>query len=78
MAYENLKDLIGRTDSDKILRDKVFNIGKIRDMMEINVDLLQWSRNVFDKKASGNGIKNDNISNKELAEESQKPTIKKS
>ena len=78
MAYENLKDLIGRTDSDKILRDKVFNIGKIRDMMEINVDLLQWSRNFFDKKASGNGIKNDNISNKELAEESQKPTIKKS
>ena len=78
MAYENLKDLIGGTDSDKILRDKVFNIGKIRDMMEINVDLLQWSRNFFDKKASGNGIKNDNISNKELAEESQKPTIKKS
>ena len=78
MAYENLKDLIGRTESDKILRDKVFNIGKIRDMMEINVDLLQWSRNFFDKKASGNGIKNDNISNEELAEESQKPTTKKS
>ena len=50
MAYENLKDLIGRTDSDKILRDKIFNIGKIRDMMEINVDLLQWSRNFLIRK----------------------------
>ena len=27
----------------------------------------------FDKKASGSGIKNENISNKELAEEIQKP-----
>ena len=28
MAYEDLKVLIRRTASDKILRDKVFNIAK--------------------------------------------------
>ena len=28
MAYGDFKDLAGRTASDKILRDKVFNISK--------------------------------------------------
>ena len=32
---------------------------------------------VFDKKASGSGIKNDNIPNKELGEELHKPIIRK-
>ena len=44
-------------------------------MMDINVDLLQWSINFFDKKTSGNSIKN--ISNKELGEELHKPIVKK-
>ena len=30
----------------------------------------------FDKKTSGSGIKNENISNKELAEELHKPIIR--
>ena len=30
-----------------------------------------------DKKAAGSGIKNDNISNKEISEELHKPIIKK-
>ena len=42
MVYEDFKDLTRRTASDKILRDKAFNIAKIRNMMGINVDLLQW------------------------------------
>ena len=33
--------------------------------------------NFFDKKTSGGGIKNGNISNKELAEEFYKPIIRK-
>ena len=37
-------------------------------MMYINVDLLQWFIRFFDKKTSGNGFKNENISNNELAE----------
>ena len=32
---------------------------------------------IFDKKASGSGIKNGNISNKELAEEIHKLVIRK-
>ena len=31
----------------------------------------------FDKKTSGSGIKNENISNKRLAEELHKPIIRK-
>ena len=31
----------------------------------------------FDKKASGNGIKNENISDKESSKESHKPIIRK-
>ena len=31
---------------------------------------------LFDKKNSGSGIKNENISNKELAEELHKPIIR--
>ena len=30
----------------------------------------------FDKKTSGSGIKNENMSNKELAEELRKPVIR--
>ena len=43
-------------------------------MMDINVDLFQWSVNCLIKKTSGSGIKN--IPNKELAEELPKPIIK--
>ena len=47
-------------------------------MIDINMDLLQWSIYIFfDKKTSGSGIKNENISNKELAEEIHKPIIRK-
>ena len=42
--------------------------------MDINVALLQW---FFDKKTSSSGTKNENISNKELAEELPKPIIRK-
>ena len=37
---EILKDLNRRTASDKILRDKAFNMLKIQNMMDINVELL--------------------------------------
>ena len=45
-------------------------------MIDTNVDLLQWSIN-FGKKTSGDAIENEYISNKELAEELQKPIIRK-
>ena len=44
--------------------------------MDVNVDLLQWSLNVLINKTSNSGIKNENISNKELAVELHKPIIR--
>ena len=43
--------------------------------MDINVDFLQWSIIFFDKKASGSGIKNENMSNKKLAKNLHKPVV---
>ena len=45
-------------------------------MMDIKEVMLQWFIN-FDKKTSSSGIKNENISNKELVEELHKPIIRK-
>ena len=45
-------------------------------MMDINVDLLQWSVIFLIKKTSGGTDKNENISNKELAKELHKPIIR--
>ena len=44
-------------------------------MMDINVDLLHWSINYW-QKVSGGAIKNDYMSNKDLAEELHKRIIK--
>ena len=46
-------------------------------MMDVNADLLQWFTNFLIKKTSGGTVENENISNKELAEELPKPVIKK-
>ena len=42
MAYGDFKDLKRRTFSDKVLRDKAFNIAKILNMMDIKEGLLLW------------------------------------
>ena len=49
---------------------------KIQNMMDINVDLLQWSIKFLIKKLLVSGNKNKNISNKKLAEELHKPIIR--
>ena len=41
------------------------------------MELLQWSINVLIKKSSDSGIKNENMSNKELAKELHKLVIRK-
>ena len=46
-------------------------------MMDINVDLLQCFIIFFDKKASGNDIKNEGIGSKQLREEFHKAVIRK-
>ena len=45
-------------------------------MMDINVDLLQWSVNCLIHKTSGRTVKKI-ISNKELADELHKPITRK-
>ena len=46
-------------------------------MLDIHVGLLQLPINFFDKKTSGSGIKNENMSDQQLAEELHKPIIRK-
>ena len=77
MAYGDFKDLTRRTASDKILRDKVFNIAKNPkyDGYLRGFSLIVYK--FFDKKPSCMGIKNEIISNKELAEELHAPIIRK-
>ena len=45
-------------------------------MMDINPDFLQWFIHFLIKKTSGSGIKNDNMSDQQLAEELHKPVIR--
>ena len=48
LAYGDFKDLTRRTTSDKILRDKTFNIAK--SMIDVKGVLLQWFINFLIKK----------------------------
>ena len=77
MAYRDFTDLTRRTTSDKILRDKAFNIAKNSKYDGCQRGLASMVYKFFDKKASGGTVKNENISNKELAEELHKPIIRK-
>ena len=78
MFYEGFKDLNRRTFPDKVLGDKVFNIAK-----DSNNDGYQRGRGywfiLFLKKMLLLAcIKNENISNEDLANDLNKPIIKKS
>ena len=85
LAYGDFKDLNRRTDADKVLRDKAFNITKNPKHDDYQRGLASMLYHFFDKKSSGGvatlankfAVKNVLISNKELAEELHKPTIKK-
>ena len=60
------------------MRDKAFNISKNPEYDGYQRGLASIVYKYFDNKTSGSGIKNEIISNKELAEELNKPTIRKS
>ena len=76
MAYEDFKDLTRRTVSDIILHNKAINIAKNPKYDEYQRDLASIVYNFFDKKTSTGAIKNENMSNKELAKELHKPITK--
>ena len=66
MVHGDFKDLNRRASADRILRIKHVTFLKIQNLMDINVDLLQWVINVLTKETFGSCIKS--IPNKELAE----------
>ena len=55
-----------RTFADKVLLDKAFNIVKDPKYDGYQRGLASLIYKFFDKKISGSGIKNENISNKDL------------
>ena len=69
MAYRDFKDLTRRRSSDKILRDKAFNVAKNPKYDGYKRGLASVVYKFFDQKSSltrankfaGIGIKNENI-----------------
>ena len=75
MAYDKSKDLVKRTQSDKVLRDKGFKIASNPKYHGCQRGLASMVYKFFDKKSSGSGITNE--LNYQLANELHKPIIKK-
>ena len=75
MAYGDFKDLQRRAASDKILRDKAFNIAKNPKYDGYQRGLASMVYKSFDKKSAGSGITNE--PNYQLANELHKPIIRK-
>ena len=75
--YKNgdFKDLKRRANSDKVLRDKAFNIAKIPKYDGYQRGLASTVYKCFDKKFTGSGIANE--PNYQLVNELYKPIIKK-
>ena len=63
MVYGDFKDIKRRAASDKILRDKAFNIAKNPKYGEYQRELASMVYKIFDKKSAGGGIVNDNDNN---------------
>ena len=78
MAYGEFKDLNRRTAGDKVLRDKVFDIAKNPKYDGYQRGLALMVYEFFDENISNGTVQTEVISSKELAEELQKPIIRKS
>ena len=76
MTYGDFKNLTRRTASDKILCHKVFDITKNPKYDGYQSGLASVVYKFFVKKTSGSGIKNENMSNRELVKELHKPIIR--
>ena len=71
MAYGKYKDLTKRTQSDKVLRDKAFEIASNPKYDGYQRDLASMVFKMFDKISTGSGM--NSISNQQLADELHKP-----
>ena len=77
MAYGDFKSLARRTASDKIVRDKAFNIAKNPKYDRYQRGLASMVYKFFDKKSKGSGVNISLKFNEQLAEELHKPIIRK-
>ena len=79
-AYTDHKDLINRTEADKVLRDKVYDIASNPKYDGYQRGLASMVYKFFDKKSTGSGfkkLKNMARSSSILADERHKPIIRK-
>ena len=76
MTYGDFKDIKRRTASDKILRDKAFNIAKNPKYDGYQRGLASMVYKFFDKKSKGSGVNIPLEFNEQLAEELHKPIIR--
>ena len=72
-AYADHKDLINRTEADKVLRDKAYDIASNPEYDGYQRGLASMVYKFFDKKSTGSGIASSSI----LADELHKPVVKK-
>ena len=77
MAYGDFKDLKRRTQSDKFLKDKAFEIASNPKYDRYQRVLASMVQKCFDKKSKRAGIKNEIKENQQLAYELHKPIIRK-
>ena len=76
MAYGKSKDLVKRTQSDKVLRDKAFKIASDPKYDGYQRGLASMVYKFFDKTSKGSGITTNEF-NYQLGNELHKPVIKK-
>ena len=72
-AYADHKDLINRTEVDKVLRDKAYDIASNPKYDGYQRGLASMVYKFFDKKSMGSGIASSSI----LADELHKPITRK-
>ena len=72
-AYADHKDLINRTEADKVLKDKAYDIASNPKYDGYQRGLVSMVYKFFDKKSTGSGIASSSI----LADELHKPIIRK-
>ena len=76
MAYGDFKHLARRTASDKVLRDKAFNIAKSPKYGRCQGGLASMVYTLFNKKQKGSGVNIPLEFNEQLVKELHKPIIR--
>ena len=75
MACGKYKDLSKRTESDKVLSNRVFEISSNAKYYGYQRGLTSMVYKLFDKKSAGSGV--NVMPNQQLSNELQKPIIEK-